>query len=159
MSDTFQRIAPEQARQLRENGAQVVDIRDPQSFAVGHISGSRHIDNHSVADFIAAADLDAPLVVVCYHGNSSQSAAAYFIQQGFSDVYSLDGGFELWRSVYPADTSSGEAGVGRAATPPKTVTSLAFLPLLRPERTILFLRPSKTGESRHTGFRAIGCDR
>ena len=58
---------------------------------------------------IAAADLDAPLVVVCYHGNSSQSAAAYFIQQGFSDVYSLDGGFELWRSVYPADTSSGEA--------------------------------------------------
>ena len=90
MSDTFQRIAPEQARQLRENGAQVVDIRDPQSFAVGHI-------------------LDAPLVVVCYHGNSSQSAAAYFIQQGFSDVYSLDGGFELWRSVYPADTSSGEA--------------------------------------------------
>ena len=72
-------------------------------------SGSRHIDNHSVADFIAAADLDAPLVVVCYHGNSSQSAAAYFIQQGFSDVYSLDGGFELWRSVYPADTSSGEA--------------------------------------------------
>ena len=109
MSDTFQRIAPEQARQLRENGAQVVDIRDPQSFAVGHISGSRHIDNHSVADFIAAADLDAPLVVVCYHGNSSQSAAAYFIQQGFSDVYSLDGGFELWRSVYPADTSSGEA--------------------------------------------------
>ncbi|WP_243706630.1 thiosulfate sulfurtransferase GlpE [Pseudomonas aeruginosa] len=95
MSDTFQRIAPEQVRQLRENGAQVVDIRDPQSFAVGHISGSRHIDNHSVADFIAAADLDAPLVVVCYHGNSSQSAAAYFIQQGFSDVYSLDGGFEL----------------------------------------------------------------
>ncbi|HBO7342962.1 TPA: thiosulfate sulfurtransferase, partial [Pseudomonas aeruginosa] len=74
MSDTFQRIAPEQVRQLRENGAQVVDIRDPQSFAVGHISGSRHIDNHSVADFIAAADLDAPLVVVCYHGNSSQSA-------------------------------------------------------------------------------------
>ncbi|CRR54182.1 Thiosulfate sulfurtransferase GlpE [Pseudomonas aeruginosa] len=48
-------------------------------------------------------------MVVCYHGNSSQSAAAYFIQQGFSDVYSLDGGFELWRSVYPADTSSGEA--------------------------------------------------
>ena len=124
----------------------MVDIRDPQSFAVGHISGSRHIDNHSVADFIAAADLDAPLVVVCYHGNSSQSAAAYFIQQGFSDVYSLDGGFELWRSVYPADTSSGEAGRPRRY-PPKTVTSLAFLPLLRPERTILFLRPSKTGRA------------
>ncbi|MGC4008378.1 MAG: thiosulfate sulfurtransferase GlpE [Pseudomonas sp.] len=106
MSD-FKRIAPDQAQQLRESGAQVVDIRDPQSYAAGHISGSRHIDNYSVADFIREADMDAPLVVVCYHGNSSQSAAAYFVQQGFSEVYSLDGGFELWRGVYPADTSVG----------------------------------------------------
>jgi len=106
MSD-FKRIAPDQAQQLREGGAQVVDIRDPQSYAMGHITGSRHIDNYSVADFIREADMDAPLVVVCYHGNSSQSAAAYFVQQGFSEVYSLDGGFELWRSVYPADTSAG----------------------------------------------------
>ena len=105
----FKRIAPEQAQALREQGAVVVDIRDPQSFANGHISGSSHLDNHSLADFIAKADFDHPLIVTCYHGNSSQSAAAYFIQQGFSDVYSLDGGFELWRSVYPADTSSGEA--------------------------------------------------
>ena len=105
MSD-FKRIAPDLAQQLRESGAQVVDIRDPQSYAMGHISGSRHIDNYSVADFIREADMDAPLVVVCYHGNSSQSAAAYFVQQGFSEVYSLDGGFELWRSVYPADTSA-----------------------------------------------------
>lgn len=105
----FKRIAPDLAQQLREGGAQLVDIRDPQSFAMGHITGSRHIDNYSVADFIREADMDAPLVVVCYHGNSSQSAAAYFVQQGFSDVYSLDGGFELWRSVYPADTSAGNA--------------------------------------------------
>lgn len=103
----FKRIAPDLAQQLRESGAQVVDIRDPQSYALGHITGSRHIDNYSVADFIREADMDAPLVVVCYHGNSSQSAAAYFVQQGFSEVYSLDGGFELWRSVYPADTSAG----------------------------------------------------
>ncbi|MCY1303537.1 Thiosulfate sulfurtransferase GlpE [compost metagenome] len=101
----FKRIAPDQAQQLRSSGAQVVDIRDPQSFSMGHISGSQHVDNYSVADFIAKADLDAPLVVVCYHGNSSQGAAAYFAQQGFSEVYSLDGGFELWRSVYPEDTN------------------------------------------------------
>ncbi|HSX72038.1 MAG TPA: rhodanese-like domain-containing protein, partial [Pseudomonas sp.] len=43
----FKRIPPEQAQALREQGAVVVDIRDPQSFANGHISGSRHLDNHS----------------------------------------------------------------------------------------------------------------
>ncbi len=41
--------------------------------------------------------------------NSSQSAAAYLVGQGFSEVYSLDGGFELWRSTYPAETAQGGA--------------------------------------------------
>ena len=105
----FQRIPPERAQALREQGAVVVDIRDPQSFALGHISGSHHLDNHSLADFIAKADFDKPLIVSCYHGNSSQGAAAYLAHQGFAEVYSLDGGFELWRSQYPDQVSSGDA--------------------------------------------------
>ena len=105
----FQRIPPEQAQALREQGAVVVDIRDPQSFALGHISGSHHLDNHSLADFIAKADFDKPLIVSCYHGNSSQGAAAYLAHQGFVEVYSLDGGFELWRSLYPDQVAQGNA--------------------------------------------------
>ncbi|WP_434571406.1 thiosulfate sulfurtransferase GlpE [Pseudomonas sp. Z3-8] len=101
----FKRISPEQAQALREQGAVVVDVRDPATFAALHISGSKHLDNHSLADFIRAADLDAPTVVVCYHGNSSQSAAGYLVSQGFSNVYSLDGGFELWRTTYPDETA------------------------------------------------------
>lgn len=101
----FKRIPPEKAQALREAGAVVVDIRDPQVYAELHITGSQHLDNQSIADFIRHADLDAPLIVTCYHGNSSQSAAAYLVSQGFSDVYSLDGGFELWRATYPAQTS------------------------------------------------------
>ncbi|MGE8068111.1 thiosulfate sulfurtransferase GlpE [Pseudomonas sp. NPDC089569] len=103
----FKRIAPEQAHALRAQGAVVVDIRDPQTYALNHIAGSTHLDNHSVSEFIRNADLDAPTVVVCYHGNSSQSAAAYLISQGFSDVYSMDGGFELWRTTYPSETAQG----------------------------------------------------
>ena len=99
----FKRIPPEQAQALREQGAVVVDIRDPQAYAAGHIKDATHLDNHSLHDFIAKADLDAPLIVACYHGNSSQSAAAYLAGQGFSEVYSLDGGFELWRATYPGE--------------------------------------------------------
>jgi len=101
----FKRIAPEQAQILREQGAVVVDIRDPQSYANGHISGALHLDNHNLADFIARADFDQPLIVACYHGNSSQSAAAYLAHQGFAEVYSLDGGFELWHGRYPDQVS------------------------------------------------------
>lgn len=101
----FKRIAPEQAQALREQGAVVVDIRDPQSYANGHISGALHLDNHNLADFIARANFDQPLIVACYHGNSSQSAAAYLAHQGFAEVYSLDGGFELWHGRYPDQVS------------------------------------------------------
>jgi thiosulfate sulfurtransferase len=104
MSDTFKRIGAAQAQQLRQQGAVVVDIRDPQSYAQRHIAGAHHLDNYSLADFIAAADLDQPLIVTCYHGNSSQSAAAYLVGQGFGEVYSLDGGFEGWFKAYPEDT-------------------------------------------------------
>jgi thiosulfate sulfurtransferase len=104
----FKRISAEQAQALRSEGAVTVDIRDAQSYAIGHIPGSTHLDNHSLPDFIAAADLDHPLLVTCYHGHSSQSAASYLINQGFTDVYSLDGGIELWRQSFPDDVEQGE---------------------------------------------------
>ncbi len=104
----FRRIPPQQAQALRTQGAVVVDIRDPQSYALSHIAGAYHLDNHSLADFMAQADFEQPLIVACYHGNSSQGAAAYLAEQGFAEVYSLDGGFELWRATFPDEVAQGE---------------------------------------------------
>lgn len=103
----FKRISPEQVHALREQGAVLVDVRDAQTYATQHIPDSHHLDNHSIAEFIREADLDKPLVVLCYHGNSSQSAAAYLVGQGFSEVYSMDGGFELWKAKFPDETAQG----------------------------------------------------
>lgn len=75
----------------------IVDIRDPQSFANGHIPASQHLTNDNVVQFIESTPKDKPVIVVCYHGNSSQPAAQVLVEQGFEEVYSLDGGFEGWR--------------------------------------------------------------
>ncbi|MDY0250947.1 MAG: thiosulfate sulfurtransferase GlpE [Pseudomonas sp.] len=99
--DAFKRINVAQAKQLCADGAVMVDIRDPESFANGHPAGAIHLDNQSIAEFIAQADLDIPTIVVCYHGHSSQSAAAYLHSQDFSDLYSMDGGFEAWAHSCP----------------------------------------------------------
>lgn len=82
---------------LDREGAVAVDIRDAHSYRQGHIPGAALLDNHTVADFIRNADLDVPVIVCCYHGNSSQSAAQYLSEQGFEEVYSMDGGMEHWR--------------------------------------------------------------
>ncbi|WP_069384609.1 thiosulfate sulfurtransferase GlpE [Halomonas caseinilytica] len=87
----------------------LVDIRDPASFAAGHLPGSRHLDNDGVPALLAEADREQPLVVVCYHGHSSQQAATWLAGQGFDDVYSLDGGFTGWQMQHPERVVAGDA--------------------------------------------------
>ncbi len=81
---------------LNEKPITLIDIRDQASFLAGHITGALHVGNHNVESFMANADRNLPLVVCCYHGNSSQGAADYFNQQGFEEAYSLDGGYTAW---------------------------------------------------------------
>ena len=76
----------------------VLDIRDRQSFDSGHISGAIHINSDNVNNFIDENDLSTPIVVCCYHGNSSQRAAQFLTNRGFKNVYSLNGGYEQWKS-------------------------------------------------------------
>lgn len=86
---------------LSEKSHVLVDIRDANSFAQGRIPESIHLTNENLPDFLREADFDAPVVVVCYHGNSSQQAAQFLVSQDFTDVYSLDGGFTQWQMLFP----------------------------------------------------------
>lgn len=108
MSD-FKHISVAQTAELQHAGKIVIaDIRDEQSFAAGHIAGAFHLTNGSLHSFMQQHEFDQPVVVVCYHGNSSQGAAQYLAQQGFEQVYSMDGGFESWRGQLPFVTGEGE---------------------------------------------------
>ena len=84
----------------------VLDIRDLASFNQNRIPEAIHLTNESLGNFMRDADFDAPTVVCCYHGISSQQAAQYLISQDFTDVYSLDGGFTEWQGLYPNDTEN-----------------------------------------------------
>lgn len=95
----------ELAQVLNDRTHVVVDIRDAGSFANGRITDAQHLTNESLADFIRDTDPDAPVVVCCYHGHSSQQAAQFLVSQDFTKVYSLDGGFTQWQSQYPDNIS------------------------------------------------------
>lgn len=97
---SFKHLNVNQLLQMtKTQSVQIVDIRDGNSFTNGHIAGATNLNNENLAQFIYEADMDRPLVVVCYHGLSSQNAAEYFCEQGFNDVYSLDGGYSAWLGV------------------------------------------------------------
>ena len=97
MQALFKNITIEEAKGLLSDGANIVDIRDDASYAASHVEGAIHLSNDNLHDFIQANDLDKPLLVYCYHGHSSQTAAQFLAEQGFEEVYSVIGGYTQWQ--------------------------------------------------------------
>ena len=105
--EQFAHISIHQTQEkLTSGNAKLVDIRDEQSFAAGHIKDSVHLTNGSLHSFMSETEFETPVIVCCYHGISSQQAAQFLIHQGFEEVYSMDGGFEAWRKELPFETQS-----------------------------------------------------
>lgn len=104
----FKHLSPEQAHtMIQERECQIADIRDEQSYQLGHIPNATLLNEQSLHGFIESADPDKALIIYCYHGNTSLSAAQFFVEKNFSNVYSMDGGFEAWRLKYPRDVKAG----------------------------------------------------
>lgn len=92
----FKQIDVEEAGKMLGK-AVFVDVRDQGSYQAAHVPGALHLSDENIQDFIAKADKSKAVVCYCYHGNTSQGAAAYLMDQGFKEVYSVMGGFEEWR--------------------------------------------------------------
>ena len=80
-----------------------VDIRDPDSYAGGHIPGAVHLHDGNVGEFLRTADRKRDVIVYCFHGNNSIGGTAFFLDQGFTSVRSLQGGFEMWAAQGPVE--------------------------------------------------------
>lgn len=100
MEDVPEIDAATAKRRLDTGDAVFVDIRDPRHYAQGRIRGALHLGDANVGNFVSQADKRRTHIVCCYHGRTSQGAAAWLKEQGFQDVYSLAGGFEGWRQHY-----------------------------------------------------------
>ncbi len=102
---SFEQIDLEKAKELIEQGnVTIVDVRNEESYEESHIKGAHLVAQDSIDAFISKSDKEKPLICYCYHGFSSQSVANYFVENGFKEVYSLEGGFEAWRIEQPTSS-------------------------------------------------------
>jgi rhodanese-related sulfurtransferase len=84
---------PAALKLLAEQKVVVLDVRTPEEFAAGHLSGARNV-NFRAFDFqqqLAKLDPTARYVVYCASGNRSSQAAAAMLQQGFRQVANAGG--------------------------------------------------------------------
>jgi molybdopterin/thiamine biosynthesis adenylyltransferase/rhodanese-related sulfurtransferase len=84
---------------LAEADAAVVDVRERDEWAEGHIPGAVHIPRGSLESRIEGVVPDRTQTVVVYCGSGSRSAfAAKTLEElGYGNVLSLAGGFTDWK--------------------------------------------------------------
>ncbi len=91
--EQFECINVEEAHQkLHQQTAVLVDIRDPQSYAMGHTPGAFHLTNDTLGAFMRDNDFDTAVMVMCYHGNSSKAPRSICCSRGLIRSIALTAG-------------------------------------------------------------------
>jgi rhodanese-related sulfurtransferase len=99
-TNTSELISTEQMLALvKFDEVQLIDVRTPAEFAEGHLKNAKNIDFYS-PDFdlqIEALDKSIPVILYCKSGRRSAICASKLNAKGFTSVYDLDGGIQLWK--------------------------------------------------------------
>ncbi len=90
------------------DGVVVLDVREPDEWAAGHIEGALHIPLMEVVQRVGDVPSDERVLVVCRVGVRSAQATAFLQAQG-RDVANLEGGMVAWASAGRAMVSETEA--------------------------------------------------
>lgn len=90
---------------LRDNaGVFLIDVREPDEYAAGHIPGITLIPMGEVASRLAELPRDKEIIVTCRTGNRSGQVADLLRQQGFTNVHNMSGGIVAWEEAgYPVE--------------------------------------------------------
>jgi len=103
-------VSPAEAETLRLRGVKLVDVREAFEWDAGHVPGAVHVPKSRLESDVEAAvpDRSAPVALYCAAGFRSLFAAQTLAAMGYTDVVSVAGGFEAWRSAgLPVGAGSG----------------------------------------------------
>ena len=74
----------------------LLDVRQPEEYRIGHLPGAVFIPLPDLIDKVGELDPAKAVLAYCRSGNRSRAAAAFLLSEGFSKVYSMDGGITAW---------------------------------------------------------------
>lgn len=96
--ELFRDVTPEQLRALVEGGRapRMIDVRDPEEFARGHLPGAELHPASQIAEWSRALDPEQEILLYCHHGIRSLHAAMHLSALGFKKVSHLRGGLDAY---------------------------------------------------------------
>jgi monothiol glutaredoxin len=89
-------LGPAGLKAMRDAGEafKLIDVRPAAEHAIARIEGDRLLED--VEQELESLDRGTPLVFYCHHGRRSLSVAERYLSEGFTRVYSLEGGIDGW---------------------------------------------------------------
>ena len=96
------RATPLQVTQMINRGkTTVVDVRNAEEFAAGHLRDAKHIPLADLGKRIGELEKSKSrtVIVVCQTGARGDKAARQLQAAGFEDVHSLEGGLAAWTAA------------------------------------------------------------
>jgi molybdopterin/thiamine biosynthesis adenylyltransferase/rhodanese-related sulfurtransferase len=100
LAQTKSQISEVDARAAQAlEGAAWIDVRESDEWQEGHLPGATHVPRGNLESRIEGivGDKSQPVVIYCAAGNRSAFAAKTLEELGYTDVYSLAGGFTDWK--------------------------------------------------------------
>ena len=94
-------ITPQEVtdRLKRDRPPVLLDVREPQEFALCHIEGSELVPMNTVPAELqrleSLAD-EADIITICHHGVRSLQVVYWLRQQGLENCFSMTGGIDRW---------------------------------------------------------------
>jgi molybdopterin/thiamine biosynthesis adenylyltransferase/rhodanese-related sulfurtransferase len=99
---SIREVTPAEVELIREQapGTHVIDVREASEWDQGHLPGAVHISKSYIEQQIEGAvpDRAEPVILYCAGGVRSLFAAKTLEELGYTDVASMSGGFQQWKS-------------------------------------------------------------
>ena len=77
----------------------IIDVRQPEEFAQGHIQGAISMPLGTVPTAFGALPKSGKLVVYCRSGVRSAKAVEFLLQHGYGNAVSMHGGYTAWTAA------------------------------------------------------------
>jgi len=100
-------ITVQEAYQMYEEGAFVLDVREPDEWEDYRIPDTTLIPLSQLSNRLNEVPRDQEVVVVCRSGNRSQEGRDILLEAGFEKVTSMSGGVLEWRQAgFPIESGT-----------------------------------------------------
>ncbi len=95
-SEPFTRISVDEAKEMMDAGAAVIDVREMHEYTSGHVPGAALIPVNSVYKRREELPKEQDVIFVCAVGQRSALGAEMAAAAGLTRLFNLEGGTDAW---------------------------------------------------------------